>query len=139
MDDHKSIKKQKYDKKNRKIIKKTTNMIKMITKCCKNAKFTKREKSRITKNIFFCLLNWILGHLQSSTDENKMVIWKIFIRAIQKLSYFDQQTIVDGPNFNLTNSKISMIFHYCFRSFHFSNNFIILLQFWFISNYFNQT
>ena len=89
-------------------------MIKTITKCRKNAKFTKRENSRLTKNIFSGLLNWILGHLQSSDDENKMAIGKISIRAIQKLSYLDQQTIVDGPNFNLTNGKISFVFSIIF-------------------------
>ena len=81
-------------------------MIKIMTKCRKNAKFTKRENSRLTKNIFSGFLNWILGHLQSSDDENKIAIREISIRAIQKLSYCDQQTIVDGPNFNLTNGAI---------------------------------
>ena len=85
-----------------------------MIKCCKNAKFTKRENSRLTKNIFSGFLNWILGHLQSSDDENKIAIREISIRAIQKLSYLDQQTIVDGPNFNLTNGKISSMFHYFF-------------------------
>ena len=87
------------------IIQKTTNMIKIMTKCRKNAKFTKRENSRLTKNIFSGFLNWILGHLQSSDDENKIAIREISIRAIQKLSDLDQQTIVGGPNFNLTNGK----------------------------------
>ena len=90
------------------------NMIKIITKYWKNAKFWKREKSWITKNIFSCLLNWILGHLQSSDDENKIAIREISLRAIQKLSCCDQQTIVDGSNFNLTNGKISFISHYFF-------------------------
>ena len=85
-------------------------MIKTMTKCSKNAKFTKRENSRLTKNIFCGFLNWILGHLQSSADHNKIVIGKISIRAIQKPSYCDQQTIVDGPNFNLTNGEIFFIF-----------------------------
>ena len=89
-------------------------MIKTMTKCCKNAKFTKRENSRLTKNIFSGFLNWILGHLQSSDDENKIAIREISIRAIQKLSYCDQQTIVGGPNFNLTNGTFSFIFHYFF-------------------------
>ena len=89
-------------------------MIKTMTKCRKNAKFTERENSRLTKNIFSGFLNWILSHSQSSDDENKIAIKEIFIRAIQKLSYFDQQTIVSGPNFNLTNGKISFIFHYFF-------------------------
>ena len=96
------------------IIKKTTNMIKKITKWRKNAKFTKRENSRLTTNIFSGFLSWILGHLQSSDDENKIAIREISIRAIQKLSDLDQQTIVGGPNFNLTNGKISFIFHYFF-------------------------
>ena len=87
--------------------------MKIITKYYKNAKFTKRGKSRITKNNFSCLLNWILGHLQSSADDSKISIKEISIRAIQKLSYFDQQTIGGVPNFNLTNGKISFIFH-CF-------------------------
>ena len=87
-------------------------MIKTMTKCRKNAKFTKRENSRLTKNIFSGFLNWILGHLQSSDDENKIAIREISIRAIQKLSDLDQQTIVDGPNFNLTNGEIFFIFHH---------------------------
>ena len=78
-------------------------MIKTMTKLCKNAKFTKRENSRLTKNISSGFLNWILGHLQSSDDENKIAIREISIRAIQKLSYCDQQTIVNGPHFNSTN------------------------------------
>ena len=72
------------------------------------------KQSLLRKNIFSCFLNWILGHLQSSDDDNKIVIGEISIRAIQKLSYCDQQTIVDGPNFNLTNDKISFIFPYFF-------------------------
>ena len=88
--------------------------MKIITKCRKNAKFTKRENSRLTKNIFSYLLNWDLGHLQSSDDENKIVIREISIRAIQKLSYLNQQTIVGSPHFNLTNGTISFIFHYFF-------------------------
>ena len=114
MDNQKSVKKQKYDQNKWKIIQKTTNMIKIMSNCCKNAKFTKRENSRLTKNIFSGFLNWILGHLQSSDDENKIAIREISIRAIQKLSDLDQQTIVGGPNFNLTNGKISFIFHYFF-------------------------
>ena len=66
-------------------------------------KFVKREKSRITKNDFSCLSNLNLGHLQSSTDENKMTIGKISIRTIQKLADCGQQTIVGGPNCKLTN------------------------------------
>ena len=111
-------------------------MIKTMTKCCKNAKFTKRENSRFTKNIFCGLLNWILGHLQSSDDENKIAIREISIRAIQKLSDLDQQTIVSGPNFNLTNGKISFIFHYFFVHSIFAKKNIILLQFWLISQLF---
>ena len=103
-------------------------MIKTMTKCCKNTKFTKRGNSRLTKNIFSGFLNWILGHLQSSDDENKIAIGEISIRAIQKLSYLDQQTIVDGPNFNLTNGKISF-FSLFFRSFHFCKKKNIFLQF----------
>ena len=129
MDNQKSIKKQKYDQKIGKSSKTTTNMIKIMTKCYKNVKFTKRENSRLTKNIFSGFLNWILGHLQSSDDENKIAIRKIPIRSIQKLSYLDQQTIVGGPHFNLTNGEISVIFPVFFCKIHFSNNFIILLQF----------
>ena len=135
-DNQKNMKKQKYDQKFWKIIQKTTNMIKIMTKCYKNTKFTKRENSRLTKNIFSCLLNWILGHLQSSDDANKIAIREISIRAIQKLSDLDQQTIAGGPNFNLTNGKISFIFHYFFCSFHFYKNLMILLQFWLISQLF---
>ena len=90
-------------------------MIKTMTKCRKNAKFTKRGNSRLTKNIFSGFLNWILGHLQSSDDDNKIAIRKISIRTIQKLSYLDQQTIVGGPNLSLTNRKFSLIFCvFCF-------------------------
>ena len=108
---------------------KTTIMMKMMKKCCKNTKFTKREKSRITKNIFSCFLNLILGHLQSSDDENKIAFTEISIRAIQKLSYCDQQTIVSGPNFNLTNCQISFFFQLLFRQFNFRKKIIIFLQF----------
>ena len=83
------------------------------------------------KTFFSYLMNWDLGHLQSSVDENKIAIRKISIRSIRKLSYFDQQTIVGGPHFNLTNGEISIIFP-LFCKIHFSNNFIILLQFWLI-------
>ncbi len=68
------------------------------------------------KNIFG-FLNWILGHLQSSVDENKIAIRKISIRSIRKLSYFDQQTIVGGPHFNLTNGEISITFSSFFVKF----------------------
>ena len=74
MDNQKSIKKQKYDRKNWKTIEKTINMMKIMTKYYKNVKFTKRENSRLTKNIFSGFLNWILGHVQSSDDENKIAI-----------------------------------------------------------------
>ena len=47
-------------------------------------------------------------------DKNKIAIREISIRAIQKLSDLDQQTIVGGPHFNLTNGDISFIFHYFF-------------------------
>ena len=129
MDDQKTIKKQKYDQTIWKISQKTTNMIKKIAICCKNVKFTKHQNLRIIKNIFSGFLNWILGHLQSSDDENKIAIREISIRAIQKLFYCDQQTIVSGPNFNLTNGEISIIFSFFFCKIHFSNNFVILLQF----------
>ena len=117
---------------------KTTNIIKTMTKCRKNAKFTKRENSRLTKNIFSGFLNWILGHLQSSDDENKIAIREISIRAIQKLSYCDQQTIVGGPNFNLTNGKISFIFHYFFVHSIFQIISSFCFNFDWFSNYFNQ-
>ena len=114
MDNQKSVKNKNMIQYIRQIIKTTTNMIKTMTKCRKNAKFTKRENSRLTKNIFSGFLNWILGHLQSSDDENKIAIREISIRAIQKLSDLDQQTIVGGPNFNLTNVKKLFIFPYFF-------------------------
>ena len=69
----------------------------------------------LQKTFFSGFSNWILGHLQSSDDENKIAIREISIRAIQKLSYLDQQTIVGGPNFNLTNGKISYVFRLFFR------------------------
>ena len=80
-------------------------MIKTMKKYSKNAKFTKRENSRLTKNIFSGCLNWILGHLQSSDHENKIAIGEISIRAIQWLSYFHHQMIVGGPKSNLRNRK----------------------------------
>ena len=120
------------------IIQKTTNMIKIMSNCCKNAKFTKRENSRLTKNIFSGFLNWILGHLQSSDDENKIAIGEISIRAIQKLSYLDQQTIVGGPNFNLTNGKISFIFHYFFVHSIFAKISPFFFNFDWFPNYFDQ-
>ena len=103
-----------------------------MTKCCKNAKFTKRENSRLTTNIFSCFLNSILGHLQSSVDENKIAIGEISIWAIQKLSYLDQQTIVGGSNFNLKNDEISIMFSFFFVKFLFRKKIVILLQFWLI-------
>ena len=109
-----------------------------MTKCRKNAKFTKRENSRLTKNIFSGFLNWILGHLQSSDDGNKIAIREISIRAIQKLSYFDQQTIVGGPNFNLTNGKISFIFHYFFVHSIFAKISSFFFNFDWFPNYFDQ-
>ena len=110
MDNQKASKNKNTIKKIGKSFKKTTNMMKIMTKCRKNAKFTKRENSRLTKNIFSGFLNWILGHLQSSDDENKISIREISIRAIQKPSYLDQQTIVGGPHFNLTNGNFSIFF-----------------------------
>ena len=77
-------------------------------------KIYKTLKFAAYKKHFSGFPNWILGHLQSSDDENKIAIREISIRAIQKLSYGDQQTIVGGPNFNLTNGKISFIFPYFF-------------------------
>ena len=84
------------------------------------------------KTFFSYLMNWALSHPQWSVDENKIAIRKISIRSIRKLSYFDQQTIVGGPHFNLTNGEISIIFSFIFCKIHFSNNFFILLQFWLI-------
>ena len=93
MDNQNSVKKQKYHQnkwKSSKKVEKTKNLIKIMSNCCKNAKFIKRENSRLTKNMFCGFLNWILGHLQSSDDENKIAIREISIRAIQKPSYLDQ-------------------------------------------------
>ena len=104
----------------------------------KNAKFTKRENSRLTKNILCDFLNWILGHLQSSDDENKIAIREISIRAIPKLSDLDQQTIVDGPNFHLTNGKLSFIFHYFFAHSIFAKISSFFFNFDWFSNYFVQ-
>ena len=117
---------------------KTINMMKIITKYYKNAKFTKRENSRLTKNIFSGFLNGILGHLPSS-DEDKIAIREISIRAIQKLSDLDQQTIVGGPNFNLTNGKISFIFHYFFVHSIFAKISPFFFNFDWFPNYFDQT
>ena len=114
------------------------NMIKTMTKCSKNAKFTKRENSRLTKNTFSGFLNWILGHLQSSDDQNKIAIREISIRAIQKLSYCDQRTIVGGPNFNLANGTTSFIFHYFFVHSIFAKNSRFFFNLDWFPNYFNQ-
>ena len=113
-------------------------MIKIMTKCCRNAKFTKRENSRLAKNIFSGFLNWILGHLQSSDDDNKIAIREISIRAIQKLSCCDQQTIVGGPHFNLTNGEISIIFPYFFVKFIFQIISSFCCNFDWFSNYLIQ-
>ena len=112
--------------------------MKIMTKYYKNVKFTKRENSRLTKNIFSGFLNWILGHLQSSDDENKIAIREIPIRAIQKLSYCDQQTIVDGPNFHLTNGNNSFIFHYFFVHSILANISPFFFNFDRFANYFDQ-
>ena len=90
------------------------------------------------KTFFSYLMNWDLGHLQSSVDENKIAIGEISIRAIRKLSYFDQQTIVDGPNFNLTNGKIFFIFHYFFVNSIFTKISPFFFNFDCFSNYFDQ-
>ena len=83
-------------------------MMKIVANCCKNTKCTERETIVDYKKHFPCFLNWILGHLQSSDDENKMTIQQIFIGGIQKLSYCDRQTIVNGQKFYLTiNGKNS--------------------------------
>ena len=92
----------------------------------------------LQKTFFSGFLNWILGHLQSSADENKIAIGEISIRAIQKLSDLDQQTIVGGPNFNLTNGKISFIFHYFFVHSIFAKNSSSFFNFDYFSNYFDQ-
>ena len=92
----------KYDENNDKILQKTQNSQNV-------------ENHGLQKTFFSCLLNWNLDHLQSSDDENKIAIREISIRAIQKLSYCDQQTIVSGPNFNLTNCIISFFFQLFFR------------------------
>ena len=97
----KSSKNNKYDENNDKILHKTQNSQNV-------------EHHGLQKTFFSCLLNWNLDHQQSSDDKNKIAIREISIRAIQKLSDLDQQTIVGGPNFNLTNGKISFIFHYFF-------------------------
>ena len=78
-----------------------------------------------------------MGHLQSSDDENKIAIREISIRAIQKLSYLDQQTIVGGPNFNLTSGKISFLFPY-FVFIPFLQKKKVFFNFDGFSNYFDQ-
>ena len=109
-----------------------------MTKCSKNGKFTKRENSWLTKIIFSGFLNWILGHLQSPDDENEIAIREIFIRAIQKLSYLDQQTTAGGPNSKLTSGKISFIFHYFFVNSIFTKKSPFFFNFDCFSNYFDQ-
>ena len=114
-------------------------MMKIMGKYCKKNKIHKTWKITAYKiYIFSCWLNWILGHLQSSDDENKIAIREISIRAIQKLSYLDQQTIVDGPNFNLTNGKISFIFHYFFVHSIFAKISPFFFNFDWFPNYFDQ-
>ena len=97
-----------------------------------------KQKSVLRKNIFSYLMNWDLGYLQSSVDENKIAIRKISIRSIRKLSYFDQQTIVGGPHFNLTNGEISINFFVFFVKFIFQIISLFCLNFHWFSNYFNQ-
>ena len=92
--------------------------------------FAENQQTKISTQNFFYLMNWDLGHLQWCVDENKIAIRKISIRSIRKLSCFDQQTIVGGPDFNLTNGEISIIFSIYFCKIIFSNNFIISLEFW---------
>ena len=89
------------------------------------------------KTFFSYLMNWDLGYLQSSVDENKIAIRKSSIRSIRKLSYFDQQTIVGGPHFNLTNGEISFILHYFFVKFIFQIISSFCFNFDWSSNYFN--
>ena len=100
----------------------------------------KKQKYLLRKSIFFWnLMNWDLGYLQSSVDENKIAIRKIPVRSIRKLSYFDQQTIVGGPHFNLTNGAISIIFSFFFGKFIFQIISSFCFNFDWFSNYFNQT
>ena len=120
----KSSKKNKYDQNNDKMLQKR--------------KIYRTWKFAAYKKHFSGFLNWILGHLQSSDEENKIAIRKISIRAIKKLSYCDQQTIVDGPNFNLTNGEISIIFPSFFVKFVFQIISSFCFNFDCFSNYFNQ-
>ena len=138
MDNQKSIKKQKYDQKNWKPIEKTINMMKIMTKMLQIREIYKTWKFAAYKKHFSGFLNWILGHLQSSDDENKIAIGEISIRAIQKRSDLDQQTIVGGPNFNLTNGKISFIFLCFFVHSIFSKFSPFFFNFDWFSNYFHQ-
>ena len=99
-----------------------------------------RNKNLYSEKTFFSyLMNWDLGYLQSSVDENKIAIRKISIRSIRKLSYFDQQTIVGGPHFNLTNGEISIIFSVFFVKYIFQIISPFCFNFDWFSNYFNQT
>ena len=103
--------------------------------------FAEIQQTKIStqkKTFFSCLVNWDLGHLQSSDDENKVAIREIPIRSIRKLSYFDQQTIVGGPHFNLTNGEISFIFPDLFVKIIFQIISPFFYNFDWISNYFNQ-
>ena len=123
----------------RTIIQKTMNMMKIMTKMLQKRKNYETWKfAALTKNIFSGFLNWMLGHLQSSDDENKIAIREISIRAIQKLSYCDQQTIVGGPNFNLTNGKISIIFPNFFVHSIFAKIAPFFFNFDWFPNYFDQ-
>ena len=99
-----------------------------------------KQKFLLRKTFFSYLMNWDLGHIQSSVDDIKIAIRKISIRSIRKLFYFDQQTIVGGPHFNLTNGEISIMFSFfVFVKFIFQIISSFCFNFDWFSNYFNQT
>ena len=134
----KPIKKWKYDRNIWKIITKNNKYDENHYKMSQKREIYKTWKFAAYKNIFSGFLNWVLGDLQSSDDENKIAIRGISIRAIQKLSYRDQQTIVDGPNFNLTNCKFSSVFSPYFVHSTFAKKTLFCYNFDWFPNYFDQ-
>ena len=59
------------------------------------------------------MLDQNLRHLVSPLDENEMAIEETSIRTIQNLSCCHEQTIVGGPNFNLTNRYTYLLQKMC--------------------------
>ena len=118
-------KKQKYDQKMKK-------QMKIMTKMLQKRKVYRTWKFTAYKKTFFPVRQiW-------TADDNKMAIGKISIGAIQKLSYFDQQTIVGGLIFSLTNGIFSSIDFLFFRKKHFCKKTPCCFNFNWFCKYFDQ-